>query len=235
MTADKSYQAKNSIDGISLASFLQLLEQERKTCSLVVREGTETGKLYFNDGNMIDAEWSDIQGLEAAYSILSWKSPAFHISEAEERITRISQPLTRIILTASTRNDERAEAESPNGAEPAAKTATPLTPLLAHLVNSLAAIPGLKHYYILNKMGKVLAKSSSNRKMGDFIAYCTMNMQQMRDAVGAKSVQNIRIRLADDNMLLIIPGKSITFGLLLSQSASITEIYKGLRQALSHK
>ena len=48
--------ARGRIGGVSLASFLQMLEQERKTCTLVVESDEQSGRLYFDAGDLIDAE-----------------------------------------------------------------------------------------------------------------------------------------------------------------------------------
>jgi len=143
-----------------------------------------------------------------------------------------------VLLTASTQHDENREQQAvkSNGttARPAGQQHQ-LSPLLANIVQRIGEIPGIKHYYLLNKQGKIITRSSNNAKMGDFIAYCMVNGQQVQDAIGANGLHNIRLRLPNDEMLLVIPSRNITFGLLVHQSASLPEIYQKLRQALAAK
>ena len=226
--------AGQSITGISLASFVQLLEQERKSCTLVVTHSSEQGKLYFSDGNVIDAECSGKVGLEAAYAILAWENPSFFLSESENRMVRISQPLTHLLLKASTWNDE--EKYQQNSKKPQKPPPSPMvSPALAQVIEKLKAIPGVQHYYILNKQGKLITQSDSNTKMADFIAYCIVSGQQMKEVLEAKGLHNIRIRLNEDRLLLIIPVSGVTIALMLAQDSSIGDIFNHLRTILAKK
>ncbi len=45
-----------NIEGVTLSSFLQMLEMEHKTCIVNVTAGAETGRIFFLNGTLIDAE-----------------------------------------------------------------------------------------------------------------------------------------------------------------------------------
>ncbi len=234
MTGKETKKTAQSIDGISLSAFLQLLELERKSCTLIVSQGGAIGHMYFLEGQLIDAEYKDLFGLEAAYAILSWENPAFRLSDTEERIQRITLSLTHVLLTASTKNDERkARAGKPTPKK--SQQAPSLGPALTNLIKRLIEIPGVKNYYVLNRQGRVLAQSSKKQKIGDFIAYCLVGAVQIQEVLGAKALHNIRIRMPDDNMLLVIPQKNFTISLMLSQAASLSEVFSALRKILSPK
>ena len=55
----------SSFGGVSLPSFLQMLEQERKSCTLIVNSEGRSGSFYFEDGELIDAVFDD-RGLPAS-------------------------------------------------------------------------------------------------------------------------------------------------------------------------
>jgi len=229
-------QDAKSIDGISLASFLQLLEQERKSCTLVVKQGNQSAQLYFNEGNLIDAEHANRQGLEAAYSILAWEDATFYLAQSTPRNQRISQPLAHIILTASAKSDEQKDGQKQQSTPTAKQSKPPASnPALASITSSLLAIPGVQQYYLLNRQGKLIAQSGQNQKMCDFIAYCVVSGIQMREALGAKGLHNIRIRMTDDSVLLIIPAGGAIIGLLVGSEVDLAEIYPQLRKALTRK
>lgn len=223
-------QTAPPIEGISLASFLQLLEHERKSCTLEVSNDNNSGRIYFHDGNLVDAEYGDLCGLDAAYAILSWDDASYYLTAAIERIARISLPLAHVILTASTLKDEKDDSSPPP-----AKPSTPANAgsALTRIINKLTAIPGVIQYYLLNRQGKLIAQSTKNRAMGDFIAYCIVSALQMREALGARGLHNIRIRMADGTTLLIVPASGATIGLMLAREASIEEVYPQLRKALT--
>lgn len=232
MTVEQTNSSGHSINGISLVSFLQVLEQENKTCTVSIECGEEKGKLFFYEGRLIDAESGSMEGLEAAYDILSWNTPTFVMEGFEERPDLISQSLTHVILEATTLKDEQ---RAPEVKKPQREAKPSMNTVLAKIAKRLAAISGVQHHLILNRQGEVVVQSMKNAKIGDFIAYCVVNGMQMREALSAKGLHNIRIRLEDDTMLLIVPANSITIALLLSSDATMSEVYTGLRNALSRK
>ncbi len=225
------------LGGVSLASFLQMLEQERKNCTLTVLSDGKRGNFYFDEGELIDAECEGEVGLEAAYLLLTWKNPSFSVSELEDRLRRINQPLAHILLNAATRQDEEAYAgkkvlprpENNPMEAPGVKN----NPALQRLVETIVSISEVKHYYLLSRQGKMIVQSSKNNKIPDFITYCVVSGIQMRKALDAKGPHRIRLVLENGEVLLILPGAGMIIGLQLIRNASISGITAKLRPALS--
>ncbi|WP_028580220.1 DUF4388 domain-containing protein [Desulfogranum japonicum] len=234
MTDHQIEQRAKSIDGISIYAFLQMLEHERKSCTLVINQEDSVSYMYLKDGSLIDSQHGDEHGLDAAFAILALENPTFYLTKSEERIQRITLPLGHILLAASTQHDEK-QYQTSGKKTAAVRPKSSVSPALAAIIDKIIAIPGVQHYYFLNKQGKLIAQSSKKQKMGDFIAYCIVSGIQMREALGAKGLHNIRIKLQDDTMLLIVPVSGLTIGLLLSQETSLAEVYSGLRSALTTK
>ena len=69
------------VENISLASFLQLLEIERKTCTLSVTSGERQGQLFFRSGKLLGAATGDLTGTEAALEIMAWENADIEISD----------------------------------------------------------------------------------------------------------------------------------------------------------
>ena len=161
------------IGGVSLSSFLQMLEHERKSCKLVVHADDLTGSFYFEDGVLIDAEAVDKIGQEAAYFILSWSNPSFNVANAEDRMHRISLPLAHILLDSAKKQDEEqyeSDGGSMNGQNsPAAAAQT--DPVVKRVIQTISSIAGVKHYYLLDRKGSLITQSSKQQKLGDFITY----------------------------------------------------------------
>lgn len=63
---------RGKINAVSLPSFLQLVEQERKTCALAVRSGFKQGRFQFQRGRMTTAQAADLTGEAAAREMISW-------------------------------------------------------------------------------------------------------------------------------------------------------------------
>jgi CheY-like chemotaxis protein len=74
-------RVKGRVENISLASFLQLLEMERKTCTLSVRSIEREGKLYFRAGRLVGAATGELRGREAALEIVTWEHADIEITD----------------------------------------------------------------------------------------------------------------------------------------------------------
>jgi len=101
-----------TLHSVSSGVFLQLMEMEQKTCTirLVDKKGEKKGVLFFNDGELMDARYSDLQGKNAAFEIFQWDDVTLSIenkcSLAENKINSDLQP---IILEAMRLKDEAAD------------------------------------------------------------------------------------------------------------------------------
>ncbi|MEN8199130.1 MAG: response regulator [Thermodesulfobacteriota bacterium] len=106
------------ITGVSLSSFLQLLEIDKKTCTLTVHAGEETGYLHFKEGDLLDANHANQRGSEAAYEIVSWKNVEIAMdSSCSLTEKNIPESLGFILLEGTRRKDELdAEEQQPSPA-----------------------------------------------------------------------------------------------------------------------
>jgi DNA-binding response OmpR family regulator len=74
-------RVRGRVENISLSSFLQLLEIERKTCTLHVTAGERDGRLFFRTGKLMGAETGDLTGSDAALEVVSWEHADIEIAE----------------------------------------------------------------------------------------------------------------------------------------------------------
>ena len=96
------------ISGITLFGFLQLLEVERKSGLVVVAASDHEGRFYFDEGQLVHAHTAHLDGLAAAYEILSWPEPAveiFYKRRARERT--VDSPLQHVLMEGARLLDER--------------------------------------------------------------------------------------------------------------------------------
>jgi len=232
MEQDNEVREGGRINGISLASFLQLLEQERKSCLLVVKAEGHEGKIYFEDGEIIDAEYENEIGRKAAYAILSWDKPSFSVDMAQERMRRITMPLAHILLDAAKTHDEYVyDTEGDQDAQdvPVSLTGKYDTPVIKRLLKRIFSMSEIKHYYLLSRQGKVISQSSREQKFGDFITYCIVSGIQMKKTLNVKGPNQIHLVLDNGEILLIMPGAGLIIGLLLKEGASVSEVADQVR------
>lgn len=96
-----------TLNGISLFSFLQLINVEQKTCQLKVVAREKEGILYFFKGELFDATNGKLKGEEAALDIVCWEEVEIEIVNIFKKIKqRIQKPLTNILMDAAQIKDE---------------------------------------------------------------------------------------------------------------------------------
>jgi CheY-like chemotaxis protein len=106
---------KGRVENINLASFLQLLEIERKTCALKIESAGRTGKLFFRGGRLIDAATDGLGSEEAALEIVTWEDADIEIANlAPGFAATIEAQLCSLLVEAVLRKDEMA-GEAPAG------------------------------------------------------------------------------------------------------------------------
>lgn len=75
-----------ALKGISMSSFLPLIELDAKTCRLEVkRSGKGKGYLYFEDGVLFDAHYRDLTGEKAAQEMVSWEKIEINFTDLPRR------------------------------------------------------------------------------------------------------------------------------------------------------
>jgi DNA-binding response OmpR family regulator len=111
---------RGHVQNVSLASFLQLLEMERKTCTLTITFNDKKGVLVIQKGVLTAAQAGELTGQAAAIAIIAWQSPSILISRHREvRSAGIQAPLGFILMEAMRIQDEEARANPCVGSDSA--------------------------------------------------------------------------------------------------------------------
>jgi len=109
------------IRGITLFGLLQLLEVEQKTGLVVVHAGGQEGRLYFENGALVHAHTRGLEGVDAAYEILTWPDPTVEIFyKRRAREHTVEERLQGVLMEAARLLDERGRLSGPLAPEPAA-------------------------------------------------------------------------------------------------------------------
>ena len=137
---------KSFIRGITLATFLQLMKAEKKTCTLKVTSEGQSAALYIRGGELIDAAYDDLSGLPAVLEIVSWNDAEIEMDGICRRQEDVIQmPMEQLLIEAFKRKDEAAEAavqqEASRKARPhPAEPADPQIRALCQALNREAAV-----------------------------------------------------------------------------------------------
>jgi len=106
------------LQGISLDSFLQMVQMEKTTCTLKVVSGKKEGLLYILNGDLISAETRDLQNMDAACAIISWDDTVIEIDNTCTKTeNEINQPLMHVLMEGLKLKDEKKAEEPDDGIE----------------------------------------------------------------------------------------------------------------------
>ncbi len=114
------------LQGISLDSFLQMVQMEKTTCTLKVASGKKEGLLYILNGDLISAETQGKENLDAACDIISWDDTVIEIENTcEKSENEINQPLMHVLMEGLKLKDEKASEEPEVSQEATVPSDTP--------------------------------------------------------------------------------------------------------------
>jgi predicted regulator of Ras-like GTPase activity (Roadblock/LC7/MglB family)/CheY-like chemotaxis protein len=106
--AELTAASKGYLRGITLPAFLQLVEMERKTCTLKVMSKGRTGFLYFSDGELMNADTGQEKGEKAAYEIVCWDEAEIELSSiCRDKTKEIRSSLGHVLMEGFRLKDER--------------------------------------------------------------------------------------------------------------------------------
>jgi CheY-like chemotaxis protein len=113
LTDALNQSVRGHVQNVSLASLLQLLEMERKTCTLTVTCEERTGLLFVRKGALVAARSGELNGEAAAISVIAWPYPSITISRhCHAPSVTIQATLGFILMEAMRIQDEAARASA---------------------------------------------------------------------------------------------------------------------------
>lgn len=113
-TQGMTQSISGQIAGVNLSSFLQMIEMEKKTCTIKVFIKTNLGRIFFLNGTLIDADTKHLKHLEAVYDILSWNNIVIEVEENDQKKrNQINLPLMHVIMESARLADENRQARPP--------------------------------------------------------------------------------------------------------------------------
>ncbi len=102
-----SQKKRGRIEGITLASFLQLVWMEKSTCTLIIKNVKNNGILGIRNGELRYAECDGEAGREAALRILSWPDVIIEMEDAPPKQETINASIEELLLESFRLQDER--------------------------------------------------------------------------------------------------------------------------------
>lgn len=177
-----SASASGHLQGIALPTLLQMIEADRKTCTLRVRSRGTDGALYFQRGELVDAEAGALQAEPAAISIVCWEYPEIEIRGGRvQRTRRIKTPLAEVLFEGFRLKDEQARIRKQAGGAPSAQASprggADLVVSIEREVEAMAAVDKLKELAGLEGFGGVAVFSPT----GEQLAVLAGDLQHLKE------------------------------------------------------
>lgn len=184
------YSSAGHIKGIALSMFLQLIEMEQRTCTLMVKSEDEAGYFYFTKGELLNAETGALSGAEAAYHMADWVNPEITITPRCTKKTKtIDATVNEILMEGCKRIDEKerrsaaadteeviADRQAPEAAAAQSNSLKEenVMALEKHL-EALKEVKGYKAAGIMNYTGEMLASGSVDSNIDLTLVGATFN------------------------------------------------------------
>lgn len=112
---------RGRIGHVALATVLNLMQLERKTCSLLVRSAERKGRLHFLAGELVNAYSFelDVDGERAARHLLAWDTVSIDFERSlHNHERRIRIPLQELLLQVATDADDAARRRARSAPDP---------------------------------------------------------------------------------------------------------------------
>lgn len=71
--SDATFQEMTVLD------IMQVLSMNKKTCTMTLKQGDRTGRIYFREGKIVDAATPHLSGEEALYDLITWRGVNYAI------------------------------------------------------------------------------------------------------------------------------------------------------------
>ena len=163
-----------TIDSIDLTSLLQLINLERKSVVVKIEIDDKHGFLYFDKGEIINAEFDYLEGKEAAIRLISLNRGRFFVLKEVKKTKRlINIPFLTFIMNVMKVIDEDTEAE-----ERAMKDSIPDVlekidfSVKRELFDEIKEVFGFQYAGVFDKNGDlILAEPPDNKDVKELGAY----------------------------------------------------------------
>jgi len=105
----KTGSTRGHVAGISLPSFMQLLELDKKTCTLHIKSGKNRGDMFFKQGELMSARTGKLTSTDAAFEIINWDYSEIEIENTckfKEEDRDINVPMGFLLIESARMKDE---------------------------------------------------------------------------------------------------------------------------------
>lgn len=191
----------------SLMDIIQLESLSHSSAVLKITNGSLVGRIWFQDGEIIDAEAPELKGEPAVRKVLSWKTGAFEILPAELTRPRTVRTSVQGLLLDSAQAMDEAEANKSDASESElGENGAPESPLAP-----LTKFEGVEFVMTLDeRRGKAESWSVENpERLAEWLRDTTRRFQLMGESLHAGELTQYE-GLTAQNHLVVVPRGEVT-------------------------
>ncbi len=249
--------SKGYVTGVSISSFLQLLEWDKKTCTLSITAGANKGTMFFRNGVLLDATTHNQRGSSAAHTIVNLENVTIEINNSCSVTKRnISEPIGLILLENTRRRDEinaadcsktdtrksdlaldSSNRETLTLVNDNATSSVPLTsrtPVPHQFVELLNSLTDIISATITDRSGRVLHQAGEQHaNTADFISYVAISAAQIGSHLGATGQLQTIFTLEDNSKLLVFCSQELILGIRINNNTLPSSITKKVLSVLN--
>lgn len=156
---------KGTLSDLPVVDLLQLLHQAHKSGVLVLRVGEEEARVWYREGNIVDARLKEHAGVEVIVRTSDWVNGEFEFQPGSENgEDKVGMEFHRVLMGALKIRDERKMEEQRRKAEleSKAREAGP-PPFSQQLREMMTAADHLLHLCLLDKDGTLLGEARNGK------------------------------------------------------------------------
>jgi DNA-binding NarL/FixJ family response regulator len=226
---------KSFIRGITLATFLQLMNVEKKNCTLKIAAPQGPAYLFVANGDLIDAEYATMKGLDAALEIVSWDDAEIEMDGICRRQDDvINLPLGHLLIEAFRIKDETAEeikksttAEAQLPPAEAAVTAA----VDSVLARSLSSIASVQEFAVFDMQKKLLATNTGACTVATFdVNAFTEALTAVTQDLGWSQYRSMALGTTKRNRYLLLNRQQQQLVLKLKPGVQAAQVMKEIER-----
>ena len=193
-----SREAHGGFRGVQSKSLVDIIQLEclsQSSCMLKIINGVTEGKIYIQNGEVVDAEIPGMNAEPAFQRILSWKTGSFEILPPDAtRVRTIFTSYQGLLLNTAQAIDEAASQESVSNENPSVPGALPTPGNLAPLLAEVSQMEGVEFVLALGgekPSGQSCWGLDNPKPIADFTRQTLQNFRDLGERLQVGELQQI--------------------------------------------
>ncbi|MBD3225382.1 MAG: DUF4388 domain-containing protein [Caldithrix sp.] len=208
-----------NLNDLKLPSLIQLNCMERNTAKLTIEYNNRFGFMYFDDGQIVHAEYEPDIGETAVYRLLNLPAGKFKVeTDIKAPMRSINSNWSNLLLEGMHKKDNRKETETFD---------------FDHLFEKLMSIHGVEGAYLMDRSGEIIAKSPEERtKSAELLSLTIFESEQLAEDLDQSHLESLCIEYTGDKFILFLYNQLITV-LRVDVPTKHEKIYSQVKRVLN--